>query len=1279
MRFLPEGPSIPNSLLEERDRGGVVFFCGAGVSLSAGMPTFSGLAKDVVRTLGVPTAAPSRSLLESLDKSSPHQAALPTLDQVFHLLQQEYGAEEIDYQVAKRLWPKPGVSLRAHDTVLRLSRSAEGNPQIVTTNFDRLFEKAMNAPLRRFVPPALPDLAHGQSFNGLVYLHGRANGRIRRGDGRQGFVVSSSDFGRAYLAEGWATRFVRDLLDRFTVVLLGYSANDPPVRYLLQGLHSRHQGHQRPIFAFDHGTPDEVGHRWHDSGITALPYVKTDDEHSALWHTLYAWAERADDPSVWRQRIVDLAKVGPRELSREQRGQVVSVVSTDSGAKLFSDANPPPPGEWLCVFDSNRRYANVGTSYDESTPDFDPFAEYGLDDDPPRSAASFAWKPARNDGRGVDPLRNESPESFGGVSVGLAGVDLEQLNPHSSRLAHIARWVGRVAGEPTVTWWAAQQATLHKSVTNQIKYRVEHDSDDLVETAKHAWFLLLEKFQYPSKNEFDALWYDTTRRIEADGWTPSIFRTFARATQPYLVTNVPSGIHCSKPPEKDWSEIDLKEIVDFEVKFPPQERAVRLNIPDEALPGVYRILRGHLESAVGLLSDIDTKWWPTKTFYSEHPSRNDYPVDEASQFLFWFRSILDRLIELEPDLIRHDCSSWPEDERFFFDKLRLYLFANPDLVGREAVANRLLTISNESFWETATRRELLMLLKARWNDFSDAERTAIETRVSDGDDGIEGNDVEDTARRRAVESARMLGWLQLQGCTLTDTTCQRLEGLRKADPRWNPTWDQDAASSHEGVSGTVLTDPDPACIIDLPLDRIIPVARENSRDPWDELVQYRPFDGLVAQRPVKAVSALTHASRQADYPLRFWRSVIQNWPNDAPMRLPRLFAERLARLPQEIVFELGVPLFKWAEQRLRVLAQSDSEGALNILDRLLEKLLGHWPEETDGDAEEMNEDGVTVEDSWSTSDRAINSPIGSAVELLLGILEDQKPAKDSRIPATIRTMLEKLVNHPGEPCNHAVCLITRNINWLNHVDSAWVTEVVLPWFSLEELRTESAWNGLMHANDLPGPRLFEQIKRDFLDVVVKASRWRWRNHDRKRLHDRLVHACYLRRRSEAYVSYLEAKGALQGTDEAGRVHCLWVLTSMVIDGRDWKGFVKPFLLQAWPRELEYRTESTSRQFVRMAEASKNLFPEVVEAVLPNLTRVPRLGLRLHRPVTTEGGGELNIPTKFPSHTLRILDALVPDDPGVAPFELTAILEAIAGAEPALRQNQKWLRLSRIAG
>ena len=40
-------------------------------------------------------------------------------------------------------------------------------------------------------------------------------------------VLTDKDFGRAYLTEGWARRFIQDLFLKFTVLFVGYSHNDP--------------------------------------------------------------------------------------------------------------------------------------------------------------------------------------------------------------------------------------------------------------------------------------------------------------------------------------------------------------------------------------------------------------------------------------------------------------------------------------------------------------------------------------------------------------------------------------------------------------------------------------------------------------------------------------------------------------------------------------------------------------------------------------------------------------------------------------------------------------------------------------------------------------------------------------------------------------------------------------------------------------------------------------------------------------------------------------------
>jgi hypothetical protein len=54
MRFLADGPTLPDDLLTARDQGQVIFFCGAGVSRAkANLPDFYGLADLVVEDLHV--------------------------------------------------------------------------------------------------------------------------------------------------------------------------------------------------------------------------------------------------------------------------------------------------------------------------------------------------------------------------------------------------------------------------------------------------------------------------------------------------------------------------------------------------------------------------------------------------------------------------------------------------------------------------------------------------------------------------------------------------------------------------------------------------------------------------------------------------------------------------------------------------------------------------------------------------------------------------------------------------------------------------------------------------------------------------------------------------------------------------------------------------------------------------------------------------------------------------------------------------------------------------
>ena len=373
MRFVSGGPTLPDELLTARDAGEVLFFCGAGVSQAeADLPSFAMLAEKVLSRLGSALDSPARRLFQAaqaFEKASGLTGLVAT-DRVFGMLEHEFEPSEVREAVAAALKPEPGCSLAAHRTLLDLSRTRSGVARLVTTNFDLLFEEC-DAALLSANPPHLPDPRRELDFRGVIHIHGRVDQDYSRACDDE-FVLSSADFGRAYLSDGWATRYIQALLARFKIVFVGYRADDPPVQYLLEAL-SRSEDSSNDLYAFQSGEVAQAAQQWAHKGVCPIAY-SSDDRHAALWNTLRAWAERARDVDGWHRQIIATGSAGPETLLPFQRGMIAHLASTKDGARHLAVVAEPPPAEWLAVFDLRMRYGQAGQLdiYDERSPRFDP-------------------------------------------------------------------------------------------------------------------------------------------------------------------------------------------------------------------------------------------------------------------------------------------------------------------------------------------------------------------------------------------------------------------------------------------------------------------------------------------------------------------------------------------------------------------------------------------------------------------------------------------------------------------------------------------------------------------------------------------------------------------------------------------------------------------------------------------------------------------------------------------------------------------------------------------
>lgn len=196
--------------------------------------------------------------------------------------------------------------LERHHTILRLSRDLENRPTLVTTNFDTFFEHALssvgNAASIRGLSIAGQDLPPPGStgFGGIIHIHGRIADDAFALE-QTPLVVTSADYGDAYMRSGWASRFLFDLSRCKTIVLVGYSAGDAPVRYFLNVLAADRARFQdlRPVYALDGlRGPDEQDTRWEALAVQPIFYRYGDGDrrYDALWRDLDALAELVERP-----------------------------------------------------------------------------------------------------------------------------------------------------------------------------------------------------------------------------------------------------------------------------------------------------------------------------------------------------------------------------------------------------------------------------------------------------------------------------------------------------------------------------------------------------------------------------------------------------------------------------------------------------------------------------------------------------------------------------------------------------------------------------------------------------------------------------------------------------------------------------------------------------------------------------------------------------------------------------------------------------------------------
>lgn len=248
---------------------------------------------------------------------------------------------------ARYLLSAPSSRLnQLHSDLLRLF-DTESGIRLVTTNFDRHFttaaEELLEDGVAAFNAPALP---LGHRFDGIVYLHGSVE------QDPEELMLTDEDFGRAYLTEGWARRFLQAMFERYTVLFVGYSHNDVVTSYLARGLPPETQGQR---FALTHESDPD---RWNLLGVHPITYPLMDapNRHEALSRSVDRWVEMARMGVLDHEQKIEAIVQVPPPLEPEDADYIEDALRDPVKAQFF--ARHARRLEWL-------RWADGQPAFDE--------------------------------------------------------------------------------------------------------------------------------------------------------------------------------------------------------------------------------------------------------------------------------------------------------------------------------------------------------------------------------------------------------------------------------------------------------------------------------------------------------------------------------------------------------------------------------------------------------------------------------------------------------------------------------------------------------------------------------------------------------------------------------------------------------------------------------------------------------------------------------------------------------------------------------------------------
>ena len=1216
MQFITNGPDIPNALLQAQSEGKLVFFCGAGISASADLPLFKGLVEKIYESIDV--------VRNDLENSS---FGKEQYDTTLDLLERRIGNR---FFIRKNLIDilKPNLnkrgSLSTHRALLNLSRSANGNIHLVTTNFDRLFEVAAKKErnhINYHYAPFLP-IPKNSRWDGVVYLHGRlpeVEGEIELNR----LVLTSGDFGLAYLTERWASRFVTELFRCYVVCFVGYRINDPVLKYMMDALAAdRMLGEVTPqAYAFASCEVDNENNTWNEwdaKGVTPILYHSKNHDHSLLHKTLTAWSKTYVDGILGKESLVTQYALAQPSSSTKQDdyvGRMQWAISDSSGlpAKKFAEFTPTPSLNWLYAF-------NEACFKQEDLPNFLVSPDSEVDKN-----LKFSL------------INRPSPYSKSSYMSIFEGID----GQWDEVMLHLSKWLLNYLNDPEfVIWVAARCGKLHPLFKRMVSNRLNESDKYPMDTLMYKlWgFLLIDKvsnqygrFIYPWINSFNKDGLTVSNRVQLR----AIFSPKILISKPYKFQNeddnpnasLHSRINCEVVFESHNARSALREL--------NQEKWVRCNY--QLVEEFQSLLLETLDfmKELDLVEGIDDYSCFHMPSISEHWQNRGYK--EWVVLIELLRDSWISLFKVNSEKASDIANNWFDLPYIAFKRLALHAASFDNCIDSDVWVNWLLMDDAKYLWMPECKREVMRLIVLQGKKLRTAQKYQIEKKILEGIPNGDGF-------RDDYFLWHRLKKLEAGGIKLTRKAKSVLDKKSLKNPDWR-IFENQSDEFYSWMTGTGDPDyqPDSEIIYSIPdtKEDIHNWFLTNSENVYSHQTDWR---NKCVSHKKECMHAMFSVSSHGIWPVTYWNDALYLWSKvDYLEDSWIIFLDLLVSMPDDVFGKVMHSLSIWLEAVSRIKIQN-SDNALLVCDRFLKYNYTNFLE----------------------SDRpvsgAINHPIGIATQVILNLWYRSEPTDNQLLPEKIKKLLGQLLSD-SKFMRFGRVLLAQNLISLFRVDKEWTEKNFLQFFDWNnEHEARYVWEGFLWAPRLYLP-LFLSFKKQFLST---ADHYYLLTEHGVQYASLLAYAAL--EIDEGY-SLKDFKGAfgvlpLEGLQTALHSVCQAFNSSGENREEYWQHRVRPFLLNVWPNMPDV-PDRIVESLVQLCMSDK--FPDALVVVKKWIHPIQDCYHVLHLLDVK------NMSEKFPDETYELICKLI-HNPTWVPEQLGKILDSISRLRPNIKRQACYKQL-----